>query len=79
MLKLPAYISCDPAAMAVALDPSIILEQEEQYCTVELHGELTRGQMVVDWNKLLNKDPNVGIVNKVDLEKLKLLYENMLK
>jgi purine nucleosidase len=38
----------DPVAMAVALDPSILLSQSEHFLEVETESELTRGMTVVD-------------------------------
>ena len=38
----------DPVAMAVALDPSIVTSQSEQFVDVETESELTRGMTVVD-------------------------------
>ena len=73
------YHSCDPAAMAVAIDNTVALETNRKYCTVELSGTLTRGQMVVDWNGRLNKEPNVYIVTRVNLETVKRFYEEMLQ
>ncbi len=78
--KMPLYHSCDPAAMAVALDSSIVLESETKYCDVELCGELTRGQMVVDWNgRLAVKTPNVDIVQNINIDKLQKFYEMMVQ
>ena len=79
VLKLPGYVSCDPLTMAVALDSAVAMETTRKYCTVELNGCLTRGQMVVDWNSVLGKPPNVEIVMKVDLVRVKQYYEGMLK
>lgn len=40
----------DPIAVAVALSPAaIVREAIKVNCDVELHGELTRGMLVVDW------------------------------
>jgi purine nucleosidase len=38
----------DPVAMAIALDPSIVLSQSEHFVDVETESELTRGMTVVD-------------------------------
>ncbi len=38
----------DPVAMSVALDPTIVTEQSENYVDVETSSELTRGMTVVD-------------------------------
>ncbi len=78
-MKLSQFYACDPVAMAVAIDDDVLLETDPQYCAVELRGQLTRGQMVVDWNRFLKKDPNVDLITKVDVEKVKKLFEDMLK
>ena len=46
---------------------------------MELQGQLTRGQMVVDWRGKFGKEPNVDIVTKIDIEKVKKLYVKMLE
>ena len=38
----------DPVAMAIALDPSIVLESSKHFVDVEVAAELTRGMTVVD-------------------------------
>lgn len=40
---------------------------QELYCAVELHGSLTRGMSTFDWNKTLERKPNVALVQKVNL------------
>lgn len=65
------YTSCDPFALGVAVQPDIVSKETSVYATVELHGHLTRGQMVVDWRGHLGKKPNVKIVQEVDLEAYK--------
>jgi inosine-uridine nucleoside N-ribohydrolase len=59
--------------MAIVVDPAIVVEAKEQYATVELHGHVTRGQMVVDWNHKLKKTPNVRILTRIDQKR----YENV--
>ena len=73
------YTSCDPLAMSVAVKPEIVTKETSVYATAELHGHLTRGQMVVDWRSHLGKKPNVKIVQEVDLEAHKVLMMNSLK
>lgn len=41
---------------------------QELYCAVELHGSLTRGMSTFDWNKTLQRTPNVALVKRVNLE-----------
>ena len=62
------YTTCDPLAMAVAIHPGIVTKERSVYATVELHGHLTRGQMVVDWRGHLGKKHNVMIVEEVNME-----------
>ena len=60
------YEMADQFLMAVALDTNVCVQSKEVYVDVELKGELTRAQMVVDWNKQFGKNPNVKIVTKLD-------------
>ena len=60
------YEIADQFLMAVALDTNVCVESKVVYSDVELKGELTRAQMVVDWNKMFGKNPNVKIVTKLD-------------
>ena len=78
VLKMENYYSCDPAAMMVALDPSSVLESTTCFCSVELQGTFTRGQMVVDWRGVTKKRQNVEIILKVDAKKVMKRYEDML-
>ena len=78
-MKLPEFYACDPVAMALALEDSILLEADRKFCDVELWGELTRGQMVIDWTNKMGKEANVDIVTKIDHVRVKELMEDMLK
>ena len=40
---------------------------QDLYCAVELHGSLTRGMSTFDWNKTLERPPNVALVKCVNL------------
>ncbi len=59
-------IAADALAMAVAIDPSIVLRSERRHVAVELDGRLTRGATVVDWAARLGRPPNAQIVLEVD-------------
>jgi purine nucleosidase len=48
----------DPVAMSIALDPSIVTEQTENYLDVETTSELTRGMTVVDRLHVAGNDRN---------------------
>ena len=62
----PKLLIADALAMAVALEPSIVLHAEERHVAVELHGAVTRGATVVDWQDRLGKPANANIVLEVD-------------
>jgi len=51
----------DPVAMSIALDPSLVTEQTENYVDVETGSELTRGMTVVDRLHVVENDRN-GVV-----------------
>ncbi|XP_019636616.1 PREDICTED: uncharacterized protein C1683.06c-like [Branchiostoma belcheri] len=57
----------DLYAVAVALFPEVLYKTLEVYARVELKGEITRGQMVCDYNDKWGKHPNVRVVKKLDL------------
>ena len=75
----PFYCSCDATAMAVVLDRSVATETKDIYVTVELAGSYTKGQMICDWRKKLNREPNVTIVTTFDALKVRKYLGEMLK
>ena len=77
-LKLPHSYSCDTVCMALVAAPRVVLSSLKRYCTVELHGSLTRGQLVVDYNGSWNKSPNVELITRLDADPVKKLLEEML-
>src|SRR5262249_27958555 len=58
----PVLAEPDPLALAVALEPEIIQRAETQYVEIELAGQLTRGQTVVDWYGLTDRPHNANLV-----------------
>ena len=78
MLKLPHWYSCDAVCMALVANPRAVLSSLKRYCTVEIHGSLTRGQLVVDYNGSWNKLPNVELITHLDTESVRKLLEGML-
>jgi len=60
------YIFWDQLAIAVLLEPSTVKEAAEVYANVELHGNLTRGQMVIDWQNYLKKPANIRLVTRLN-------------
>lgn len=73
------YTCCDPLAVAVAVQPDIVTKETSVFATVELHGHLTRGQMVVDWRGHLGQKHNVMIVQEINLEAHKTLMMEALQ
>ncbi|MEP7184610.1 MAG: nucleoside hydrolase [Rhodanobacter sp.] len=59
-------IAADALAMAVALDPSIVVRSEKRAVAVELDGRLTRGATVVDWAARLGHPAQANMVLEVD-------------
>ena len=68
----------DPLAMAITLEPELMLEAEKRHVTVELKGEHTRGQTVVNYTRYSKGRAKVNIIRKVDMQGVIRLYENML-
>ncbi|KRE89846.1 nucleoside hydrolase [Frateuria sp. Soil773] len=59
-------IAADALAMAVAIDPSLVLRSESRHVAVELDGRLTRGATVVDWTGRLARPANARVVLELD-------------
>ncbi len=72
------YLLPDPLAMAITLEPDIILGSEAHYVTVEVRGELTRGQTVVDYFGMKGQAPNVNIVTDLDIDRVYRMFQRML-
>jgi purine nucleosidase len=66
----------DPTAMAIAIDPSIMLESRDVYTRIELYSSLSYGQLIYDFMNLHKQKPNVRLVTKIDVEKFKNLVFN---
>jgi len=62
----PKLLFADPLAMAVALQPDIVLRAERRHVAVELTGSLTRGATIVDWESRFDQAANAHIVFDVD-------------
>ncbi|XP_002732851.1 nucleoside hydrolase-like [Saccoglossus kowalevskii] len=73
------YISWDSSTMVARLCKDAIVESVQHYATVELHGQLTRGQMVVDWYGKLNKHKNVNIIKKLNIDIVKEMLIQSIK
>lgn len=62
----PGVVAADALAMAVALEPGLILRAEAHHVGIELAGALTRGATVVDWEDRLGRAANARIVREID-------------
>jgi len=71
--------TADLLAIAVAIEPDIVRKSEQKYVEIELHGQLTRGQTTVDWNGVLQKEPNAGLVLELDPNRLWELFNLALR
>ena len=69
----PFYVICDELAMAAALNQICMEKSEQVSVRVECHGQLTRGQTVIDWNDKTGKLKNVRVVTKMNRDLVKLL------
>lgn len=69
------FFTADPLAMAVMIEPEIVLESTKKFVGVELLGRYTRGMTVVDWFGKSKQHPNVEIIQKINRERfLELMY-----
>ena len=59
--------------MAAAIDASCVKKSTPHFATVELSGRFTRGQMVVDYPRLLRRSPNVFIIDDIDVNLFKTM------
>jgi purine nucleosidase len=60
----------DLLAVAVAIEPDIVLEAEMHHVRVELAGQYTRGHTTVDWRDRTGKKANVNVALTLDAERL---------
>jgi inosine-uridine nucleoside N-ribohydrolase len=74
----PKLLVADALAMAVALQPGIVLRAEERHIAIELAGAHTRGATVVDWEQRFDKPANARIVLDVDQARFEALVGSAL-
>ncbi|XP_071960957.1 inosine-uridine preferring nucleoside hydrolase-like [Antedon mediterranea] len=68
------YTPCDLYAVAYLVDQSCVTKMERVHVQVELHGSLTRGKMIPDWNGKILKKHDISIIMSMDMEKLRKLF-----
>lgn len=69
LLGQTILFGADILTMAIALEPSIIEEEEHHAVSVELNGKLTRGQTIVDWWNQGGQNTNAHVILKVNPER----------
>ncbi|MCY4020455.1 MAG: nucleoside hydrolase [Chloroflexi bacterium] len=72
--KRPAYLLPDPLAMAVTLQPDLIQQSQKCFVTVELNGQHTRGQTVIDYNYMSGQSPNVNVIQALDTDGVHAMF-----
>jgi purine nucleosidase len=74
----PRLMVADALAMAVALQPDIVMRAENHHVAVELSGTLTRGATVVDWQDRFAQPANAHIIMDVDQVRFEALVASAL-
>ncbi len=69
----PRLMVADALAMAVALQPGIVLAAQDHHVAIELNGTLTRGATVVDWEGRFGNAANAHIVMDIDQTRFEAL------
>ncbi len=65
----------DPLAMAVTLDPNLVLDGALHYMTVELGGTETRGQTIIDHDSERGHPANVEVIRRVNIDGVYRLFQ----
>lgn len=71
-------LSADALAMAVAIDPTVVVESVQRHVSIELNGSLTRGATVVDWEDRMGQRANARIVLGVDQQRFESMIQSAL-
>ena len=66
-------LAADGLAMAVALDPGLVTERVRRHVGIEIHGRLTRGATVVDWEQRSGRAANADIIMAVDQKRFEAM------
>lgn len=68
--RFPTYITCDAILAGILLNPEIARNVASYHADIELSGNRTRGQVVLD--HLLSNEPNVFLIQDIDSEMFKI-------
>lgn len=71
-------IAADALAMAVAIDPAVVVRSERRAVAVELDGRLTRGATVVDWTGRMGRPANANVVLELDQDRFAAMVRRAL-
>jgi purine nucleosidase len=72
------WVAADALAMAVALDPGGVRESVDRPVAVELSGALTRGALVVDWDRRGGRPEQARLLRRFDPERFAALVAGAL-
>ena len=76
---LPGFDLPDPIAMAIAIDPGIILQSQQAAVTVSTNNDLTRGMTILDTRQYLKREKSTRIVTQANAERfIQLLKESLI-
>ena len=67
--------AADFLALAAAIEPGIVTHAEHKHIEVELASARNRGQTVVDWMGVLQKEPNADLAIEMDRARLWELFQ----
>jgi len=56
--------------IGIALLSKITVKYFWKYVDVEVKGEHTKGMLVVDWRNLTRKNPNVYLIQEIDVKQI---------
>jgi purine nucleosidase len=71
--RLPGPNQPDSLTIAIATDPNVAIETPEYAVEVELNGELTRGQLIVDELGVWGRPANAAVCTRADAARYKQL------
>ena len=62
------WVHCDEIAVALAINTNILKQGRKTFATVEITGDKTRGQMIIDDRKNYRQNQNVTIATEIEME-----------
>lgn len=68
----PHYVPCDALVTSLFIHPGIVRKASDWHAAIELDGQQTRGQLVLD--HLHENAHNVKIIEQIEVEDLKRLF-----